>query len=444
MPTNNFDKQFDTDEIWLLLSLYADGQATPEQTIEFELLLEHNPELRSRLNMVKQMSRLLQDDHSASAPADLTSRICTELHRVASTESVDEDTRWEVLSRFADGEAAPNERLLVEAKLGTDPVWQEDLNMIHAAGMALRTMSAPEAPAQLTSSILSAVKTADSGRVSRVSLRQVAGFARTFAAGAAAAVLLGYVALNSARNQDLQTPAHDKSIVHLERMPAAELGMPDAMLNSPDSSGTHVERVTAAGREKRIPVDTGLRMAKPQDGSRVLTAKADGSIRGGAVSSSGVRQASFQGGTDADGAESADVQPAVLLTPGMDKQNQRPPVLADSNNLVLSEPTDTGNQQAVVSVAEMPAKAAPTGSVAANGMPSPAGAANEDSPRRHTASLARAIGTHLTALPPDANQVLTRGDMARNRAATFSGYDKLSLRNMERKEASFFLLRGSF
>jgi hypothetical protein len=50
----------------------------------------------------------------------------------------------------------------------------------------------------------------------------------------------------------------------------------------------------------------------------------------------------------------------------------------------------------------------------------------------------------LTALPPDPNQVLTRADMARNRAVFTSGYDRSTLKSMERKETSISLIRGTF
>ncbi len=54
------------------------------------------------------------------------------------------------------------------------------------------------------------------------------------------------------------------------------------------------------------------------------------------------------------------------------------------------------------------------------------------------------IVAKLTALPPDPNQVMTRADMARNRAALNSGYDRSTVRSMERKETSISILRGSF
>jgi hypothetical protein len=66
-----------------------------------------------------------------------------------------------------------------------------------------------------------------------------------------------------------------------------------------------------------------------------------------------------------------------------------------------------------------------------------------------TVASSQGLVTHtyvakLTALPPDPNQVLTRADMARNRAVMTSGYDRSTLKSMERKEASISILRGTF
>jgi hypothetical protein len=62
----------------------------------------------------------------------------------------------------------------------------------------------------------------------------------------------------------------------------------------------------------------------------------------------------------------------------------------------------------------------------------------------HPAITSRITFAKLPALPPDPNQVITRSDLARNHDALTSGYDRFTLKSLERKEASISFLRGSF
>jgi anti-sigma factor RsiW len=444
MPTDKIKKvNIDADSVWLLLSLYADDEATPAERLEFEKLLQDNPELGQRLAMVRVMSALAANYAPVAPPENFTSTICQRLTAEAVKQSVTEDDRWELLSRYADGEALPNERLLVQAKLDADPVWQEELNIIHAAGLAMRSMRAPEPPAALTSGIKSALL---EQQRRKSALGRAVLYVRTAASVAAAALLVGYVATrgNHVVGTGSEGPVN-KGVVRVEPLPAPGLGIPDGLQAKPEAANDSVE----SGTRTRTGVAVErLRVAPPADAVHVSLA----SMHSASNSSRNLSAARFvskdaasaRNAQDADTADTGDIEPSATVTPGMDRQNQRPPVVAESAPLLLADSVEPVSPASAASEMEPP-KVSP----AVNSVTSAAGSpvitpSTEAAPRRHTASLARALGTHLTALPPDANQVLTRADLARNRAAALSGYDKLSLRNMEHKEASVFFLRGSF
>ncbi len=449
MPTGYTKKiNIDTDEAWLLVSLVADNEATEEQRLEFEALLAHNPGLQDHLTMIRCVGSVatMMTEQQPAEPPFLTQSIQSKLREYAASEEVNIDDRWELLSRYADGEAAPHERLLVESKLDADNSWRDELHMIQAAGMALRSMSVPDAPAHLAASITTALHRKEAGSFSLRKLGEYAAFARTFTAGAAAAALFGFVALRATETSvhTVSSNLGEPKIARIEAPPALLLGAPDTLALE---TGHGIRNAPPANKalsvnSSRLALAVALRSANPGSTRRFVGTAVRGTERS-KFQSTGIstglltKDAGAGSVVDANQPEANDAVPAVTFAPGMDRQNQRPPVILASAQGGLADQGDNNAPSGDTDTLR-PVAANNPGSLTAGGTP-----ANETA-RVHPLSQTHTIVAHLTALPPDANQVLTRADMARNHAALNSGYDKLSLRNLERKEASVFLLRGSF
>jgi hypothetical protein len=339
------------------------------------------------------------------------------------------DEMWDLLNIYADGEASVEEAARVEAMLRSDASYARQFAFVKTATAAVQSFSELDPPSSLRDAILASTTQRESWTARLVWLRDAVqrSLAPRFATslvGLAAAGLLAFVVVQHNAGRFRNGIVADTMNV---RHPSVAANSGPGQLPASAYDDTNI---VLPPDESQVAVGTYRPDAPPQRLHETISAvRADWKITRVAVVSPPANKPKTQ---IAHHEDSTGVVVAVAYRPDMDAQFERNPgSVAASETQPVEIPGDD------VHIAD----ADPTPAVA------PAHPTSD--PVAPTTTASHADGPHiivakLTALPPDPNQVMTRADMARNRAALTSGYDRSTLRSMERKETSISILRGSF
>lgn len=345
-----------------------------------------------------------------------------------------DDAVWQLLNLYADDEASPEEVAKVEELLRSDNSYREYLNFLRSTSIVVREWDEVAPPVTLRDSILAATLHRPTFRTRLASLvsasmYRVTGPLAFPAAGLVAAGVLGLLFVHHT-NIGPKTNLKDSSGQHFAStvkpvVPSNPYGV--------TGSSTNPELVVHSIRS-RTPPRLKSQHLDATMGQLMFAKNMEHRDRPGGVSGTGGLRDAATGHSDE--LNSVVVSPAVYR-PNMDAQNERPTVAAPMPVADSSEPEIT-----VPSGSDQEIAAADSGASKAS-----AGSVGSEHSDVSSAPRPKTIVAHLsaaTALPPDPTQVLTRADMARNRAAMNSGYDRTTLRSLERKEASISLIRGTF
>lgn len=338
------------------------------------------------------------------------------------------DEMWDLLNLYADGEASPEEAVLVEALLKSDAEYARQFSFVKTTAAAVQTFSEIDPPSSLRSAILDATSRRQTIGTRFAAFREaiLGSLAPRYASSLAGLAAAGLLAIAV-----FQHGGHPESVARTEAVkapPRVAVSRPIRESVSPKGGGTTIAASAV------VPAMPGTRRYGPPSARFVAAVN----TRSGAANSAALvtqKPRKLQSNAVAHPDDSTSSQAmAAAFRPGMDDQNQRTPAPVDQLD---SAGTDISGPD--VHYAEV-ATAATTGTAPGTNSKTGPGATAASEP----AVVSHVIVAKLTALPPDPNQVLTHGDMARNRAALNSGYDRTTLRSMERKEASISLLRGTF
>jgi len=338
------------------------------------------------------------------------------------------DEAWELLNIYADGEASPEQAAHVEDLLKSDALYARQLSFMRTASAAVQSFVEVDPPSSLRDAILASTSQRITWAANLVVLRDAIRTSlrprfATSLAGLAAAGLLALVLVqhgtNRPNNMNNGNPvlhaAPSSSYAAAEVRDFTENVDPSLDLSSSAPSViSNVERPHASNPR------TQLAIARPHLDRN--------SPRPSLINLSAAEpEATVRRHEDGSG-----VAVAAAYRPDMDAQFERNPgTVAQPSTQPVEIP---GEDVRIADSDPMPAPASvrAVGSVDSVMMASNAPAA------KHI------IVARLTALPPDPNQVLTRADMARNRAVLPSGYDRSALSSMESKAPSISFLHGSF
>ncbi len=347
-----------------------------------------------------------------------------------------DDQIWDLLSLYADGEASDEEKKIVEALLTSNATYRSRLNFIQSASTVLSVMDEIEPPAMLRSAILDSTcrrRTMWSRAASAVvSIREA--FAPSFNLrnfGLVGACVIAAVVIHSSRFPHVKSGDNTHGTSAIAVHPPFTAAETDSRANVNSSEGNRLPQLAEGGPVVRSRIPEGIRIAL-QPGNR----RSSDTVRAvSQVNSKPHHEVVPVRSVDEPG--NAVVSDAVYR-PDMDAQNERPTASVPMPAADSDGPEITVSGASEKDVAANPSKVEHQGSDTAV-----LGSMNSNEDGR---SQVHVIVAHLhaSALPPEPTQVLTRADMARNRDAQNYGYDRSTLRSLERKEASISLFRGSF
>ncbi len=339
---------------------------------------------------------------------------------------------WDLLSVYADGEATAAEITHVEELLRSDAVYAQRLSFIKTASVAVRTVTEVEPPTSLRSAIFDATVRKPS-MVARFR-QMVQGISTprwalsTIGLAAAGVLLIGVT-----HDAHIKTPTFVRAATTNGVVTSVAIAPPRGAegatrghehLNAIIASRTSSDLSTVGLKNNQ----TKARPVSQNIVSATLVEKFDTKLPTRLNSRSIIASP----GTKMFHADEPVTLTDAAYRPGMDAQNQRPTVARRMPDPASAE--IQGEDIHTADVASTTGKSVPSAdsSVVAPQVAQP------------TTPVAHVIIAKLTALPPDPGQVLTRADMARTHDAITSGYDRSTLKSLERKEASISLLRGTF
>jgi len=357
----------------------------------------------------------------------MPSRKCGQGNNNFGTESIDET--WDLLNIYADGEASPEEIAQVEELLKSDASFGRQLSFVKTTSAAMRLFDELDPPSSLRSAILAATsqRVTFVGRLIglRDDIRRLLAPRYSLSiAGLAAAGLLAFAFIRH-DSQHLVKIGHTQYVITKNtagpiagQQDEPRVSIAENLGPQIDLHGSRDSHVAGTNRSQ-LTIERIRRASVVIPPSRKIAAILPKTLT--------TRPKSALSHHDDGGVTVVN----AAYRPNMDDQFERNP-----GNVAVrdNQPVDIPGDDVHIADTETPPQIASAHSVPATVAASPT--SQNDGPH--------IIVAKLTALPPDPNQVLTKADMARNHAMLTSGYDRSTLRSMERKETSISILRGTF
>lgn len=329
---------------------------------------------------------------------------------------------WELLNVYADGEATPEEAARVEELLRSDPAYARQFEFVRMASDSAKSYVEIEPPAALCDTILAATV-----RKQTFATRLAFGwhsFRRSLApryavplAGAAAAVLVAVLLWP-------HNPTPKGGVASAPSQVAYDPSLPMEFNASTEPSELQSHGLMALALRAQRPGPEVRAVMPSQKSSPEMLVVTNPSPKKQNRQNT-VKYASNNAKVSHDSPKNDDVQIASYV-PMMDAQNQRysppPAKIPDS---------EIGNGEDV-RLPELAKQTKPGPDPGPTGQQQPAPKVTIK-----TASL-------LPQVPPDPKQIFTKADLDRRRAALTDGYDRSTLRSIERKETTFSFIKGSF
>ena len=352
---------------------------------------------------------------------------------------------WDLISLYVDGEATPEQVAQVETLLKSDPTYARDLEFLRATGSAVHSFVEIEPPATLRDSILNAT-TRRPSLTTRLVLawggfrESLTSHARYLApVGAlAAASLVGIVLWRShgvtpngiliggpkvAANEpqpNLTTPIGSPVKPHTS--PMHPVPPPSTLTKHPEDSvlpRQHKSQMILASN----PMPPRPPRLKSIDLGTPLHAKHDTPTK--------FRYAGplINDPRDNSGSAYADND----IQPGMDKWHQQ--MLGSSNHGMDADATDDSLKGPAVETASMGTSTPMSGTTV-----------SKDNGDKVAVKPAVDKGTKIVyagPLPPETSQILTNAAMKQQRRAETLGYDRDTVRSIQRHEVTISFFKGS-
>jgi anti-sigma factor RsiW len=337
-----------------------------------------------------------------------------------------DEALWELLSVYADGEATPEEAQKVEALLRSDPAYAREFEFMRQTSASVQSYVELEPPAALRDAIFAATIRKQTF-ATRLGLawdnlrRSLVPRYVVPLAGVAAAALIALAIW----------PTHTIS-THSNPPPAAI----SAAL-SPGADPILAPKVSGSDTVATIRVSHRIAALAPQVRAiRPAQASGPDTLLVGTTSpgrSKLVNNTTGEGHRRSPNPihEDGDAT-AVAYTPNMDAQNQRPSVSAPV------PPSEAGDGVDNVKFAEV----VPTKSVATPKQDS--GSVAVASSVEHPKIKVMVANLTQPSVPPDTNQIRTKKDFQQSQTVLTDGYDRSTLRSIEKKEANIPFYKGSF